>query len=51
MAKAERPHGHGFDAGILNGMRRAGTRLVVQPGRALLHKTPPPFAYCPPLQA
>jgi hypothetical protein len=49
-ATLQRPHDHGFDAGVVNRARRAGTRLVVQPGHTLLHKTPPPFAYGLPVQ-
>ena len=49
-ATLQRPHDHGFDAGIVNRARRAGARLVVQPGHALLHKTPPPLAYGLPVQ-
>lgn len=46
----QRSHDHGFDAGIVNRARRAGARLVVQPGHALPHKTPPPLAYGLPVQ-
>lgn len=50
-AAFQRPHDHGFDTAIVNGARRPRARLIVQPGHALLHKAPPPFAHRPPLQA
>ncbi|UVO30367.1 hypothetical protein [Bradyrhizobium arachidis] len=46
----QRPHDHGVDAGVVNRARRAGTRLVAQPGHTLLHKTPPSLAYGLPAQ-
>lgn len=42
-ATFQRPH-YGFDAGLVNCARRAGARLVVQPGQAPLHKTTTPLA-------
>ncbi len=50
-ATLQRRDDHGFDAGIVNRARRPGARLVVQPGHAPLHKTPPPLAYRLPVQA
>lgn len=50
-AAYQRPHDHCFDATIVNAARCARARLIVQPGHALLHKAPPPFAYRPALQA
>ena len=50
-ATLQRSHDHGFDAGIVNRARRPGARLVMQPGHAPLHKTPPPLAYRRPVQA
>nr|WP_249734977.1 hypothetical protein [Bradyrhizobium sp. sGM-13] len=41
----QRPHDHRFDASVVTRARRPGTRLVVQPGHAPLHKTTLPFAY------
>jgi hypothetical protein len=49
-ATLQRPYDHGFDASIVNRTRRAGARLVVQPGQALLDKTPPPLAHGLPVQ-
>ena len=50
-ATLQRPHDHGFDAGIVNRTWRAGARLVMQPVHAPLHQTPPPLAYRRPVQA
>jgi hypothetical protein len=50
-ATLQRPHDHGFDAGIVNRTWRPGARLVMQTVHAPLHKTPPPLAYRRPVQA